>query len=233
MKISVVIPCFNEEKNISELVKEIQKIISKKDIEIILVNNGSSDMTKDILEKYTQTFSFIKVVNLEKNMGYGGGILEGLKNASGEILGWTHADLQTHPSDILKGLEFFEGKDKNLYVKGRRYGRKTLDRFFTIMMSIFEIFLLKKILIDINAQPTLFHKDFLTDWEDPPSDFSLDLYSYYLAKKKGYKIRRFPVYFGPRLHGHSTWNRGFKDRIKFIKRTFSYSIKLKKNSLIN
>ena len=225
--VSLIIPCFNEERNIGAIFKKIEKFIHYKNIEVILVNNGSTDNTKDEILKIKEKLNFVKLVDIEKNEGYGHGIVNGLKYAKGEVLCWTHADMQTDPLDVLKGLKYFENNN-NIFVKGKRKGRKLFDNFFTIGMSIFETLLLKKLLWDINAQPTMFSKDFFESWDSPPSDFSLDLYAYYLAKKRKFKIYRFNVFFKKRLHGHSKWNIGLLSKVKFIKRTLSYSLILNK-----
>ena len=95
-------------------------------------------------------------------------------------------------------------------------------------MSIFETIYLNTKLWDINAQPNIFHRSFFKDLAEIPNDFSLDLFLLYIAKKKGYKILRFNVFFPPRLHGESKWNTGFKSKLKFIKRTIDFSSKLKR-----
>ena len=59
---------------------------------------------------------------------------------------------------------------------------------------------------DINAQPTLFPASFFAGWTDPPKDFSLDLYAYHRAVDQGLRVARFPVGFGARQHGVSSWN---------------------------
>jgi hypothetical protein len=61
----------------------------------------------------------------------------------------------------------------------------------------------------------------------PPNDFSLDLYTYYKAKKEELKIATVPVNFGERLHGESKWAFNFKSRIAMIIRTWKYIFKLK------
>ncbi len=228
MYLSLIIPCYNEAKNLPLLVKRCQKILIP-EMEIILVDNGSVDDTSKILTKLLEPQSQIRTVRVENNQGYGYGILAGLKAAKGDILAWTHADMQTDPLDVIKGLEFFKQKNvpDKLFVKGKRYARPIMDVFFTIGMAIFETILLRKILWDINAQPTMFSKAFFDTWENPPYDFSLDLYAYYMAKKQGYTVKRFNVLFGKRAHGVSHWNIGWKDKYKFIKRTFEYSLKLK------
>ena len=227
-KVSLIIPCYNEEGNIPEIFKKIKKFNNFDNIEVILVNNGSTDLTKIEILKIKNSLEFVKIVDIKKNQGYGHGILSGLKAASGNILCWTHADLQTDPLDILKGLKYFDNDHENIFVKGRRYGRSFFDNFFTIGMSIFETILLKKILWDINAQPTMFSKSFFDSWENPPNDFSLDLYAFYLAKKRKFKFYRFKVFFDKRRFGESKWNTGLFSKIKFIKRTLVYSFNLNK-----
>lgn len=231
MMVSIVIPCYNEGKNIPQLLKRCKDAFSGKDIEVIIVDNGSIDNTHDVLDKLLPEYTFIKRVIVKKNMGYGNGILQGLNNASGEFLGWTHADLQTNPEDINTALDFFQKTDnkETMFVKGKRYGRPFSDVFFTIGMAFFESILMRTWMWDINAQPTLFHKSFYKSWQDAPSDFSLDLYVYFLAKNNKYTVRRFPVLFGKRLHGISSWNISWSNKYKFIKRTLMYSFLLKKN----
>jgi polyisoprenyl-phosphate glycosyltransferase len=228
---SIVIPCYNEAKNLPMLFKKCEEIYStNQNVEIVIVNNGSTDDSSIVIDELLIEFPFIKKVNVKINKGYGFGILEGLKAAKGEILGWTHADMQTDLGDALKGLNMFHNniKSRELFVKGKRYGRPLTDVFFTVGMSIFETLLLKKMMWDINAQPTLFHRNFYLSWENPPFDFSLDLYAYFMAKKKEYKVKRFPVLFDRRIHGVSSWNSGIISKYYFIKRTLLFSFGLNK-----
>jgi glycosyltransferase involved in cell wall biosynthesis len=214
------------------LVNRCIEIANKDDIEIIIVNNGSNDDTSSVLDELVSDLSFITRVDIKENKGYGHGILSGLAVARGEILSWTHADMQTDLGDALKGLVFFNSKDhaEELFVKGRRKGRPLADVFFTIGMSIFESILLRKFMSDINAQPTMFHRKFFLEWENPPQDFSLDLYAYFLAKKTKLKIKRFPVIFAERAHGVSHWNVDLNSKFRFIKRTLIYSFILEKRT---
>lgn len=230
MTLSLIIPCFNEERNIPFLLSKCNDAFYQKEIEVVLVDNGSSDDTQTILTKLLPKYPFIKMVRIENNLGYGHGILTGLKASSGDYLAWTHADLQTDPADLLEGIKMFSGNSdpEKLFVKGKRFGRPLPDNIFTIGMSLFESLLLKTIMWDINAQPTIFHKSFFNSWKNPPNDFSLDLFAYFMAKKCDLNIKRFNVRFDRRLYGKSHWNKGFKEKLKFIKRTLSYSFQLKK-----
>ncbi len=231
MKLSVVVPCYNEEKNIPIILEKFAKIITSDDIELILVNNGSTDNSTEILNQLLPDFSFARVVTVTSNQGYGFGITSGLKVAQGKYIGYTHADMQTAPEDILKALEIIESQANplNCYVKGNRKGRPLFDQLFTWGMSGFESLYLGVKLWDINAQPNIFPKYFLEQLENIPKDFSMDLYLLYTAKKQGMKIIRFDVLFPERIHGQSSWNTGLYAKWKFIKRTINFSFKLNKN----
>ncbi len=229
IKYSIVVPCYNESKNIPLLLEKLGTIIKREDIEIILVDNGSTDNSAEVLVEEIAKYSFARTVKVEVNQGYGFGILTGLENAIGEYLGWTHADLQTDPNDILKAIKIIEHcNDTNVYVKGDRKGRKLFDQFFTTGMSFYESIYLGAKLWDINAQPNIFHRNFYESWENPPHDFSLDLYTLYIAKEKNVSVKRFAVRFPERIHGESSWNTGLKAKYKFIKRTLDFSTNLKK-----
>lgn len=230
MKLSIVIPCYNEEKNIPLILSKFNEVIKTDDIEVILVDNGSTDNTKIVLNNLMPKYKFATVVNVVKNQGYGFGITSGLLQATGQYIGYTHADLQTDPKDVIKALEIIERQSApmNSYIKGNRRGRPFFDQLFTWGMSFFETVLLGKKLWDINAQPNIFPRSFFETLKDIPKDFSLDLFFLYMAQKKGLNLIRFDVLFPERVHGESNWNTGIASKWKFIKRTINFSLKLKK-----
>ncbi len=230
-RFSIIIPCYNEEKNIPLNLERYSQVIQRSDIELVIVNNGSTDGSAQVLEELLPQYSFARVVNVEKNQGYGFGILSGLRAAKGDFLGWTHADMQTDPADALTAFAIME-QQKNpelTYVKGLRENRPWMDEFFTKGMSLFETLYLGQKLYDINAQPNLFHRSFFESWKNPPHDFSLDLYTFYEARRHRLRIIRFSVLFPDRIHGESSWNTGLAAKWKFIKRTLDFSVKLKKS----
>lgn len=229
MRLSLVIPCYNESANLPLLLERCKEVTRQPGAEVILVDNGSTDESSLVLRELLPRYPGCRSVRVERNQGYGYGILEGLRAARGEILGWTHADLQTDPQDALRGLAFFEQHCPNIFVKGRRYGRPFGDVVFTIGMSVFETILLRKPMWDINAQPTMFSRAFFESWHEPPHDFSLDLFAYYRARRMGLAVHRFPVRFGERAHGESHWNINWAAKRKFISRTVNFSMQLKKD----
>ena len=140
VKYSLVIPCYNEQDNISELVKRCRGCFKEKKFEVIFVDNGSTDKTYDNLKRKTQQITNFIVLRINKNQGIGFGIIKGLKFSKGNIISWTHGDLQTDPKDVLEGFKLSEGLTRDFLIKGKRKirNRTILEYFFTIGMSIFE-----------------------------------------------------------------------------------------------
>ncbi|MDF3886536.1 glycosyltransferase family 2 protein [Cupriavidus basilensis] len=228
MIFSLVIPCYNEAANLPLLLERCRGVTSQAGTEVILVDNGSTDESPNVMKKLLPDFPGCRSIRVEQNQGYGFGILSGLRAASGDILGWTHADLQTDPQDALNGLSLFAEHGPHIFVKGRRFGRPLSDVAFTVGMSLFETALLSKPLWDINAQPTIFSRRFFEGWREAPHDFSLDLYAYYLALQANLPVHRFPVRFGERAHGVSHWNVNWAAKRRFIRRTVDFSLQLRK-----
>lgn len=238
MKFSIVIPCFNEEKNIPLIFERFNTVLTSSEevtervFELILVDNGSRDSTRQVIQSLLPNNVFAKMAVVDVNQGYGYGILQGLGMAQGDYIGWTHADLQTDPADVVSAVNIIEKNGApNLFIKGNRRGRPLFDTFFTVGMSVFESLYMNMRLVDINAQPTIFPFAFYKEWKNPPHDFALDLYALYMAQKAHLKAVRFPVKFPPRLHGQSHWNTGLAAKWKFIKRTIEFSTKLKKEGI--
>jgi len=109
--LSIILPCYNEQDNLEFLFKSLDPVVlAHQDLEVLLVNNGSTDNSAAVFEKELakRDRSIFKVVTVEKNIGYGYGILSGLRAAKGHILSVTHADRQTDPMDVLKALEIYK-----------------------------------------------------------------------------------------------------------------------------
>ena len=232
-RLSIVFPCFNEADSIDNLVTSIHKAIDGySDTEVILVDNGSTDSTLEKLVAATKELDTdrFRTIRIEKNLGYGHGIMEGVRAATGEVIAWTHADLQTDPLDVLKASQLFleDPSYPKCILKGRRKERGFIDSFFTAGMSLIATIFLKVRLSDVNAQPKMFHRDFLEKMPAPPLDFSLDLYLLFQARHHEFPILEYPVHFGERIHGESKGGGTMKGKWKLVIRTWRYLIKLKR-----
>ena len=231
--LSVILPCYNESSNIVGIISSIKSALQgRNDVEIILVDNGSTDSTPQVMEQALQGEhnKQFKTLRIEKNIGYGHGIMAGVRIASGEVIAWTHADLQTDPADVLEAYKIFVDHPEypNCILKGRRVGRNPLDTLFTGGMSILSTLLLREHFSDVNAQPKMFHRNFLEKLTESPKDFSLDLYLLYQARVQKYQILEHHVNFGKRLFGESKGGGTLKGKLRLIQRTWKYMIKLKR-----
>ena len=84
MKLSIVVPCYNEQENIPLLLKRFEEVIKREDMEVILVDNGSTDESARVLSELVPGYAFARTVSVEVNQGYGYGILQGLEELKGE-----------------------------------------------------------------------------------------------------------------------------------------------------
>ena len=229
LKLSIVIPCYNEADNIPYLVNKLESI-KDKEIEVILVDNGSTDETTAIMAReLSDKQPFFKSIFVAQNIGYGHGIMTGVKEATGDVIAWTHADLQADPTDVMNAYStYIQNENYEKYIlKGKRVKRNLFDAFFTFGMGFLSSFLMRVKLSDINAQPKMFHRSFLENMENAPDDFSLDLYLVYQARVNGYHIIEYPVHFGKRLHDEAKGGGSLKGKWKLIKRTWAYMKELK------
>jgi len=230
-KLTIVIPCFNESGSLPELVERCRKISLDQLVDFVFVDNGSVDSTPLVLPQLLQGAPRLRMITILKNQGYGGGILAGLEVAKTQFVGWTHADLQSDPEDIINALLILEAAppSQNMLIKGRRKNRAPASVFFAFGMSVFETILFRMYLYDINAQPTIIRRDFFEDWKSAPTDFSFDLFVYVSARERRMDVKRFEVWFKAREHGESKWNTTWRSRWNFIARIFNYSLMLRRD----
>lgn len=102
--LSVVIPLWNEERNIEALVKEFHscRFTTSSNFELVLVNNGSTDNSARVLESTKSRYSWVRLLSLPTNLNYGGGIQAGIGVATGALIAFMPGDLQVKPLDVLR-----------------------------------------------------------------------------------------------------------------------------------
>lgn len=231
MKLSVVLPCFNEAENLPGLVERYREVWPEYEAELILVNNGSTDRSAEVLAELLASgkYPFARSVLVEKNRGYGHGIFTGLQSARGEFLAWSHADMQCSPEDPFRAYEAIQGKaePQQWVVKGQRAKRGGTAQLVTNVMSLLSTMVLWKRLTDINAQPKVFPRALMSQLVAPPDGFPFDLYVLFRALRSGMKIATIPVVFGARAHGQSKWAFSFLSRWRTIWNMIKFIFRLR------
>jgi len=130
-KLSLVVPCYNEEKNVPLFYKACKEAFDKlkMDIELIFINDGSKDDTIKELKKLTTKKKFsIKVINFSRNFGKEAAMYAGLKNATGDFVCIIDADLQQPPKLVVPMLEVL--KDNPEYDCACYYQEKRIENGF-------------------------------------------------------------------------------------------------------
>ncbi len=203
MKISVVVPAYNEAVNIPFLVEEFDKFIKKhKNYEVIIVDDGSEDGTFDIAKEHKR--AYIKVVRHKRNLGKTQAIISGAEVAKGKIIVVFDADLQYDPQDIpkLTGL-IKNGADIATGWKQGNYDKKFVSKVYNYWArKLFDLSI-----HDMNSIKA-FKKEVLDliplrkDWHR---------YIVPLAKDAGFKIAEVKVNLRPRKYGIPKYQ--YKSRI--------------------
>jgi glycosyltransferase involved in cell wall biosynthesis len=225
MDLSLVIPCYNESPNLPRLVDAVARTIPADiSMEVIFVDNGSTDASPRIFSTILPRHPFAVGVRVPVNQGYGYGIMSGLQRATGRIVGWTHADLQTDPADVVNGYRAFRDEltGGDTLLKGRRVNRPLVDRCFTAGMSIVASLALGGRFSDVNAQPKLFPRELLAKMDAAPGDFSLDLYVLWLARRYEYAVVEYPVVYGRRTGAEAKGGGSLRLKWKLTRRTLTF-----------
>jgi len=133
--LSLIIPVFNEEKNIQPLLKRILPIVKKYNFEIIFVSDGSTDKTEEVIKSEAKKEKRIKLISFLRNFGHQMALFAGYEHARGEVAISLDADLQDPPEIIPKMIEAWQKGAKVVYAK--REERKTDSFFKKITAQIF------------------------------------------------------------------------------------------------
>lgn len=128
--ISVVIPIYNEEKNIPVLISELTKVLDGyKNYEIIFVNDGSKDNSEPIIRSFCEKNPKIKLINLSRNFGHQEALTAGLENASGDAVIMMDGDMQDPPSLIPQMVEKWKEGNEVVYTVKKKRNEPFLRRF--------------------------------------------------------------------------------------------------------
>lgn len=134
MKLSIIVPSYNEEGNILEFNKKILNVLNDLEYEILYINDGSTDKTLDKIKNvYEENKDNIKYISFSKNFGKDAAIYAGLKKSTGDYICIIDSDLQQNPKYILSMLDYLKKNpdtDQIAMVMKNRDKENVFNRFF-------------------------------------------------------------------------------------------------------
>lgn len=229
MKLSIIIPAYNEENRISPTLSDYYDFFSEKlrnGFEIIIVPNNCSDKTLKISEDFSRDKKQIKVLNIPYYCGKGGAVMEGFKRASGDYVGFTDADGSTNARNFLKLYENIGDSDG--VIGSRRlpnsivFERNLLESFSSWIFNRQVNLLFNLGYKDTQCGAKIFTKqiaEYLAkDYSQKGWIFDVDLL--HLCKKNNFKIREFPVEWEGKKGSKLT----FRGKVASLFKLFSYKI---------
>lgn len=191
-KLSIVIPFYNEEENVERVCRELSDEFNrnKLDYEIIAINNGSHDKTLELLDKVVKVIPKVKIITVDVNQGYGWGIIQGFKKASGEYIGYMPGDGQIDPVDVIKVFHKIQSENWD-FGQGLRIKRR--DGLFRKISSIGFNFIFQCLfpcsISDVGSNPKIMKRELYEKINPISKDWFIDsevlITAIYLKSKLG------------------------------------------------
>lgn len=194
--VSIVIPAYNEEAGIESTISELITLIEKKDWEIIVINDGSTDNTRSLLKSFNQ----ITTIEHPYNKGYGASIKTGIRNASREVIVLFDADGQHNPADIPLLLEKLPYYDMVAGERTKDSRQDWLRKPGKFLLRLTANLLAERKIPDLNCGLRAIKRDVIIEMlELFPDGFSFSTTSTIAFYKMGYNVCYVPVTTRERL----------------------------------
>lgn len=227
-------PVFNEASYITRSLENVvQAKIPGWKKEIIVVNDGSTDDTPALLEKYQRQNREIKIISNPKNLGKGGALKNGIRAATGEITIIQDGDLEYDPGDYTTILKEFEKRDVNVVYGSRILGAKIYHNYNASLIFYLGGITLTKIInqafgVNLTDQATCYKswrsslsEDLIKNCKRNGFEFEVELTAFFARTGK---IVEVPIHYYPRTINHGK-KINFWDFIKSILVVFSYKLR--------
>lgn len=212
MRITMVVPIYNDFESLEVLINWIQETPDDK-ISFLVVDNGSSD--ERICKLLSNPRSNWQGVRTDTNLGFGGGILFGVSKAETEYVGWMPGNLKIdprHTPDFLKSVSFSEKS----FVKAKRVSRSKSAGIKTLMLGMAQTIFLRTPMFDAGGTPTICSRAFLLALPNLPNDYAFESYVLFKARKAKMKIIRPSIVYTVRKFGSSHWQKGLLSEMELF-----------------
>ena len=218
MKLSVIIPVYNEESTIAEVIRRVANVVIEGvDKEIIVADDGSTDQTSSIIANTQRDESIIKVHTSLINLGKGAAVRFGLEYATGDVIIIQDADLELNPEEYIKLLEpILNGESDVVY--GSRFMKRnpnipTITRFANRFLTLLGNMMFSGGLTDMETAYKVFKSSVAKQISLRSVGFEFDAEITAKILLAGNKIREVPITYNPRskIEGKKlSWKDGVK-----------------------
>lgn len=224
MKLSVIMPVYNEKKTLQKIVERVMAVDLDK--ELIIIDDCSTDGTREVLRQFQKDES-IKIILQTTNQGKGAAIRAGIEKASGDYIIIQDADLEYDPNDYLKlVVPVIEGKAKVVYGSrflGRHVFSSISHYWGNKALSLLTTFLYGAVLTDMETCYKLIPAKFMKNIPLRANRFDFEPEITAKILKNGYKIREVPISYKGREFNEGkkiSWKDGFAAIAALIKYRF-------------
>jgi len=235
MTLSIIVPVYNERQTILEVLRQLEVINFGMESEIIVVDNGSTDGTRELLKSQfttpnlqTNLKSKIKAIFQKENRGKGAALRRGIQEAKGEIIVIQDADLEYNPKELPKLIQpLLENKSKVVY--GSRFLENSRHQYLIfywgnkLISLLFRIFYRLKITDPMTGYKIL-KKEILNDFSLKAEGFEIEIELTAKILKAGYQILELPISYQGRTYREGKkikWFDGLKCLWTFLPIKFS------------
>ncbi len=202
MKLSVVIPAYNEESRIPQTLEAVSEYLAGKyDYEIIVVDDGSADMTSEICSRFLKSNGRGRVIKNSRNRGKGFSVRRGMLEAAGDFILFSDADMSTPIRELEKLVRAVEdGADIAVGSRGlpesdirvhQRFPRESMGKCFNILVRLVAV----RGIMDTQCGFKLFRRECAREIFKMAAleKFSFDVEILFIARRSGFKIKEVPV----------------------------------------
>ncbi len=216
MTLSVIIPVYNETRTLKSLVEKVIQVNIEK--EIIIVNDGSTDGTKEVLEDLKKDYPELVIIHHERNAGKGAAVRTGIHKATGSVLIIQDADLEYDPNDYHACITpILRGECKVVY-GSRILNKKNAYSHLSFyiggkMVTLFTNLLFRSKLTDAPTCYKTFDRKLIQSLEFQGNKFDWEPEITAILLRSGYKITEVPISYYPRPISegkHIRWKDGLQ-----------------------
>lgn len=229
MKLSIIVPVYNEEKTLTTIIDKVQKVkLDNIKKEVIIINDCSTDNSQKVIDGLKKQYNNIISINHDKNKGKGAAIRTGFQHFTGDVVVIQDGDLEYNPEDFIKMIDFIKKGEKVVYgsrllghvtgfnIPSHYYGNKLLS-FMTALLYNHKV-------TDMETCYKMMTKEVISSIKLKSNKFDIEPEITAKLLKKGYKIAEIPIDYNCRTFEEGkkiTWKDGISAINTLIKYRFS------------